>query len=305
MQWGILGVRSVRQNVPTFSLYGEQGSATRVQGPVHVEDIQSRSRKYLWQIGAHRHADLCQCILITAGPASVVIEESRTKLDGPALIVIPAGAIHSFRFRAETRGYVLTINFQHLAELASAAHQAPIEELFSAPRAHDLSFDPALADRACRMLESLCKEQRIANSAPTPVGGWLACCVLYTVAEAVKHSSLPESYSGTDLARLRRFRQLIENRFAQHWPVARFARELGLSETSLNRLCRRLTGCTGFDLLQQRLALEARRRLIYAGDSVSGIASALGFKDSAYFSRFFRRHSGVSPHEFRRQHRGG
>jgi len=108
-----LELRSVRQIVPSFSLYGEQGAATRVAGPVHVEDIQSRSRKYLWQIGAHRHAELCQCILITAGPATVVIEELRTKLDGPALVVVPTGAIHSFRFRAETQGYVLTINFQH------------------------------------------------------------------------------------------------------------------------------------------------------------------------------------------------
>lgn len=304
MQRGDLGLRSVRQNVPSFSLYGEQGAATRVAAPVHVEDIQSRSRKYLWQIGAHRHAELCQCIVVTAGPASVVIEELRTKLDGPALVVIPAGAIHSFRFRADTQGYVLTVNFQHLTELASAAHQAPIEELFSVPRALDLSFNPALADRASQLLECLCKEQRRPDAA-SPVGGWLACCVLYTVAEAVKHSSAPQSYSGTDLARLRRFRQLIENRYTQHWPIQRFARELGLSETSLNRLCRRLTGGTGFDLLQQRLALEARRRLIYATDSVSGIAGALGFKDSAYFSRFFRRHSGISPHEFRRQHRGG
>ena len=274
-------------------------------GPVHVEDIQSRSRKYLWQIGAHRHAELCQCILIAAGPASVVIEELKTKLNGPALVVIPAGAIHSFRFRAETLGYVLTINFQHLTELASAAHQAPIEELFSLPRALDLSLNPALADRASQLLDCLCKELNRPEAASIPVSGWLACCVLYTVAEAVKHASVPESFSGTDLARLRCFRQLIENRFAQHWPIQRFARELGLSETSLNRLCRRLTGSTGFDLLQQRLALEARRRLIYAGDSVSGIASALGFKDSAYFSRFFRRHSGVSPQEFRRLHRGG
>ena len=298
-------MRSVRQDVPSFSLYGEQGAATCAAAPVHVEDIQSRSRKYLWQIGAHRHAELCQCILVTAGPASVVIEELRTKLDGPALVVIPAGAIHSFRFRSDTQGYVLTIDFQHLTELASAAHQAPIEELFSVPRALDLSVNPALADRASQMLECLCKELRRPEPASIPVGGWLACCVLYTVAEAVRHSNASESYSGTDLARLRRFRQLIENRYARHWPMQRFARELGLSETSLNRLCRRLTGSTGFDLLQQRLALEARRRLIYATDSVSGIAGALGFKDSAYFARFFRRHSGVAPHEFRRLHRGG
>jgi AraC family transcriptional activator of pobA len=58
-------------------------------------------------------------------------------------------------------------------------------------------------------------------------------------------------------------------------------------------------------LIQQRLALEARRRLVYAAGSVSSIAGELGFKDAAYFSRFFRRHSGVGPADFRRRRRGG
>ena len=298
-------MRSVRQNVPSFSLYGEQGAATRVAGPVHVEDIQSRSRKYLWQIGAHRHAESCQCILITAGPASVVIEELRTKLDGPALVVIPAGAIHSFRFRADTQGYVLTINFQHLTELASAAQQAPIEELFSLPRALDLSFNPALADRASQMLECLCKEQRRPDAASLPVSGWLACCVLWILALAVGGHGTTPLHGGRDTERMRRFRHLIESQYLKHWPVQRYARQLALSETGLNRLCRRLAGCTAFDLIQQRLALEARRRLVYAADPVSSIAAELGFKDPAYFSRFFRRHNGVGPADFRRRRRGG
>ena len=76
-------------------------------------------------------------------------------------------------------------------------------------------------------------------------------------------------------------------------------------DSELNRLCRRLTGCTAFELIQQRLVLEARRRLVYAGSSVSAIAAELGFKDPAYFSRFFRRHGGLSPNEFRRRHHGG
>jgi AraC-like DNA-binding protein len=44
---------------------------------------------------------------------------------------------------------------------------------------------------------------------------------------------------------------------------------------------------------------------VYAASSVSAIAAELGFKDPAYFSRFFRRHCGVSPNEFRGRHHGG
>jgi len=116
-------------------------------------------------------------------------------------------------------------------------------------------------------------------------------------ARTAAHGS-SEIHSSRDADQLRRFRHLIESRYLKHWPVERYARHLSLSETSLNRLCRRLAGSTAFDLIQQRLALEARRRLVYAASPVSGIAEELGFKDPAYFSRFFRRHSGVSPVDF-------
>jgi AraC family 4-hydroxyphenylacetate 3-monooxygenase operon regulatory protein len=58
-------------------------------------------------------------------------------------------------------------------------------------------------------------------------------------------------------------------------------------------------------LIQQRLALEARRRLVFLAHPVNGICTELGFKDPAYFSRFFRRHCGMSPNEFRRRNAGG
>jgi AraC family transcriptional regulator, transcriptional activator of pobA len=302
-------LRSLRRSIPSFSLYGEQTAKGAEADPLHIEDIQSRSRKYLWRIGTHRHTALSQCIVLTAGPAGVVLEESQTNFSGPAAIVIPAGTIHSFRFRAETQGYVLTANLDRLLSIASAVHQAPIEALFSVPRAMDLETNPAVSARLTQQLDCLLQEFRQPDLTVQPVGApivsWLGCCVLWTLAQAASSLASAQMHSGADLDRLRRLRWLIEQHYAQHWPVERYARQLGLSETSLNRLCRRLSGCTGFDLQQQRLALEARRRLMHGPASVSGIAGELGFKDSAYFSRFFRRHSGVSPNEFRRRLRGG
>jgi AraC family transcriptional regulator, transcriptional activator of pobA len=298
-------MRSITRKIPSFSLYGEQPASGARTGALHVEDIQSRSRKYLWRIGTHRHTLLCQCVLVTAGPVTVVLEESQTSFSGPAVMIIPAGTIHSFRFRPDTQGYVLTMNLQQVLCIASIAHQAPIEALFAVPRAIDLSLNASLAARAAQQLECLLHEFRQTERILEPIASWLACCVLWTVAVASRAANSAAMQSGHDLDRLRQFRMLMESHYADHWPVERYARQLRLSETSLNRLCRRLTGGTGFDLVQQRLALEARRRLIHVQSSVSGIAGELGFKDSAYFCRFFRRHSGVSPNEFRRRHAGG
>lgn len=297
-------MRSKHNEVPSFSLYGERAVPVAQADLLHIEDIQSRSRKYLWQIRTHRHTVLSQCVLVTAGPVTARLEESQAQFNGPALMIIPPGTIHSFRFRPDTQGYVLTVKLQPLLSIASAAHQAPMEALFTVPRAIDLGRHSTLAARAAQQLECLLQEFRQSQSAMEPTHSWLACCALWTLALGCTASMISEMHSGPDLERLRQLRALIESHYAEHWPVERYARQIGLSETSLNRLCRRLTGNTGFDLIQQRLALEARRRLIHQTGSVSGIASALGFKDSAYFCRFFRRHSGLTPTEFRLRHPG-
>jgi AraC family transcriptional regulator, transcriptional activator of pobA len=45
--------------------------------------------------------------------------------------------------------------------------------------------------------------------------------------------------------------------------------------------------------------LEAKRQLAYSQRSVKEICYELGFEDPAYFSRFFRNHTGYAPHDFR------
>ena len=294
-------VRSNRRHIPSFSLYGETPAAAQIDG-VHIEDIQSRSRKYLWRIGTHRHTILSQCVLVTSGPVTVTLDDTRAALAGPAAMIIPAGTVHSFRFRADTLGSVLTVDLARVLSAAAAADRRPIETLFSMPRALDLREDPQLGLRAAQLLERLSHEFTQPGSWAAPVGGWLACCVLWVLAHGTAACDTAELHGSRDAERLRRFRHLIEAQYLNHWPVERYARHLGVSETSLNRLCRRLADSTAFDLVQQRLALEARRRLVYSPSSVSGIADELGFKDPAYFSRFFRRHCGISPVEFRRHH---
>jgi len=291
--------------IPSFVLYGEAAPAAGRTDALHVEDIPTRSRKYLWRIASHRHGGQGQCVYVSSGAVSIELEGVRRDLSGPALIVVPAGTVHGFRFRTDTQGYVLTVDMKRLLGLAPTAQQALIEGLFTVARGLDLSASSALTARVEPLLERLLQEFRQPESLHAPISAWLACSVLWLFASGTQNAASTFTANSQDAERLRRFRQLIEDRYLRHWPVARYARQLNLSEASLNRLCRRLAGTTAFELLQERLALEARRRLLYVGGSVAAIGRELGFEDPAYFCRFFRRRMGVSPSVFRRRQADG
>jgi AraC family transcriptional activator of pobA len=85
--------------------------------------------------------------------------------------------------------------------------------------------------------------------------------------------------------------------------VARYAVDLAMSTSQLNRLSRRHLGASAKEVIQERLEIEARRLLLLTGRSAAQISRDLGFTDPSYFTRFFRRRTGQSPAHFRASER--
>ena len=94
---------------------------------------------------------------------------------------------------------------------------------------------------------------------------------------------------------------LIEELFKQQHLAAHYADELNMDIKKLNRICREATGNTLFDLIQERILTEAKIELKTSSDSIKEISYLLGFGDPAFFGRFFKRHTGITPAEFRKK----
>lgn len=102
-----------------------------------------------------------------------------------------------------------------------------------------------------------------------------------------------------------RFRRLVERHHRRTHRVAGYAKLLSVSPGHLNAMVRRQLGRPPLQLIQDRLALEARRLLLHTDETAARIGYALGFEDPSYFARFFKRRVGRSPAAFRRRVREG
>jgi AraC family transcriptional activator of pobA len=101
-----------------------------------------------------------------------------------------------------------------------------------------------------------------------------------------------------------RFRVEVERHYKEQWQVGQYADLLRVAPVRLNRLCLKLAGKSAFELTQDRLMLEACRKLTYVPAGVASIAYELGFQDPAYFSRLFKKWTGLTPKEYRLQAQG-
>ncbi len=82
--------------------------------------------------------------------------------------------------------------------------------------------------------------------------------------------------------------------------LKRFANELFLNTSYLSSLFKKETGMTLTDYVNQHRISYAKRLLKSTTLSIQDIATAVGITNIHYFTRLFRRETGLSPREFRK-----
>ena len=281
----------VQRSVARFDLYGDAAGALPVDF-VHVETLRARSEPAGWTIDAHTHGALAQVVLVSGGTMGVTLDDRSTVVPTPAAATIPPGAVHGFDLTPGADGYVISLADALLDANPMGAWMRSV--LFES--GVHVRLDPASADRLFALGAQLLAEHDDDAPGRQVVTTALLHALLVVLARladaAGEHDRRPPHL-------YREFRALVEERYAEHWPLAVFADRLGVSERTLQRVCHRVAGVSAFEIVQERIELEARRRLTYTGVSVQQLATELGFVDPSYFARFFRRRTGLTPAAYR------
>jgi len=237
--------------------------------------------------------------LIASGAGHVRLGRLEVPLSGPAIVWAPAGETGSILFEAGSEGASLAAPDVTLGSaMPTGAVFAQVREAIATPiLGNHLPFPDAR-----RMLGTIATiEQELKADLPGAqeiIRHHLALLLLaiWRLADPVNVWPQP-----SPRAIVRGFVHLVELHVRDHWAIPDYAHALGVTADRLNTAIRRATGRTPMELIHTRLMTEAAMLLDGSALQIVEIAEALGFKDAAYFSRFFKRIAGVSP----RGHREG
>ena len=121
--------------------------------------------------------------------------------------------------------------------------------------------------------------------------------ILYKYLTEIGHAL----YCSDHYLRLIPAQQLLDAKYMENHSIAELASRCGLSETHFRRLFHQLFGCTPTEYRLHKRLLRAKDLVLTGEYTVAEAARSVGFSDSNYFARMFRRETGMSPTAYLRQ----
>lgn len=125
--------------------------------------------------------------------------------------------------------------------------------------------------------------------------------ILITHITRLKKINSSQEMNGVDLnfSVFQKYKREVEKKFCTEHSVQSYADALSIQPRTLNSLAKKYTAKTAGEIIADRIILEAKRELYYNTKSIKEIGYELGFDDPAYFTRFFKKQTGVSPQEYK------
>ncbi len=266
---------------------------------VHYETFARLADFFGRAMRPHWHDRYFQLHFLTSGKVTLQLDDHFYAVKAPLFILTPPSVPHAFFTEADSDGHVLTVQQTLIWSLVETlwpgngeamSQQGICLSLESAPETLQAlnHYWPLLADEFYHQRPG---RELLLNSLAQAIFTQL-------LRQAPPDDASVYSVRG-EMRQFQHFNRLIDEHFRQHLTVPAYAAMLGVSESRLTELCRRFANQPPKRLIFERVSREAKRLLRYSSHSVNQIAFALGFRDPAYFARFFHRMAGCSPTQFR------
>ncbi|MGG1879681.1 AraC family transcriptional regulator [Paenibacillus cisolokensis] len=128
--------------------------------------------------------------------------------------------------------------------------------------------------------------------------GWLKL-LLHKLA-MLNYAQLPEPDTSDIERGVRQAERWISTQYHQQLSIDQMAKTLGYHRAHLSKLFKQHTGLSPMQYLM-KVRIDKAKSLMNTSFSIHEIAASVGFNDALYFSKQFRKWTGMTPSEYRRQ----
>ena len=245
----------------------------------------------------HTH-DYEELLIGVQGSLEHFIDFTCTRMDAPFVSFVTKGKVHqviphlkdgvcniwAIRFKSE---FIPETTFQLYAYY------------------HNNANIPIPADRCFKRIETIClliRDEYMEKEPDFAVIRHLLSA-LFTMVESERRKLHPDETTliRTQNSTFKNFLLLLEEHFRRPEGVEFYAEKLFMSSRNLNIICQNILQQSVSEIIETRKLIEAKNLLLTTDKTIAEIGFDLGYNDKSYFTSVFKRKSGQTPSEFRKE----
>ncbi len=279
---------------PVYAI--EQFNCNSVSSDLYVNTFKNHLLNHSFIEKPHRH-DFYVLVFFTSGSGTHEIDFDRFEIQPGSVFVLQPGQMHHWSLSDDIEGYIVFFS-KEIYNLYygqkdiegypfyAGVNTVPEIVLNAAERNVVLPYFNILVQEING--NKLLKQDVILN---------ILDCIHIELAR--KYIENFEHHTHTYNVKIKNFGQLLEQKFKIEKAPFFYAQQLHITLKHLNRICNEILNKTTTEVITDRIILEAKRMLLEKKFSINEIAAELGYEDYSYFSRLFKKHSGMTATDFR------
>jgi AraC family transcriptional regulator, transcriptional activator of pobA len=285
------------KKLPVYSICTIKGLSDQPE-----ELIVSRFGEYLSQrdylLKPHGHS-FYHLVFFTKGAGKQSIDFTSFTVKPGQVYFMSPGQVHNWNFAGAVDGYIVNFSENFFDSVFSAANYLERFPFFGGYGDDQvIQLTGQIIADVKQLFEKLLAEVKASKSLAADMIRTLLVQLFITVSRQIEPGRLKQ-LAKPGYTTLRNFQKLVNENYSKLKLPNEYAARLYITPNYLNALCRDLLGRSAGEVIRDRIMLEAKRLLVNADISISGIASQLNFQDNSYFTKFFKKYAGKTPEEFR------
>ncbi|MDP3681067.1 MAG: helix-turn-helix transcriptional regulator [Flavobacterium sp.] len=244
----------------------------------------------------HRHNSYV-LVFFTKGSGTHEIDFDVFTIQPGSMFFLQPGQMHHWNLSDDVEGFVIFYSQEMYNLYFGQKTIGDYPFYFSVDNKPEMIFDTAESKAILPYFESLIletqtnlllKQDKIMN---------LLDIIHIEIARKYSETHLHEAHSYN--VKIKTFELVLEHNFKKEKAPSFYASQLAITLKHLNRICNEMLQKTTTEVITDRIILEAKRMLMDKKFTVNEIATELGFDDYSYFTRLFKKHTRMTPTDFR------
>lgn len=264
---------------------------------VPIDKINQNKDQFLHNPELPHQLKFYSLIFFTEGSGRHFIDFNWYPVQQNSLVYLAKEQVNAFEFSEKLKGFCIVFTEEYFVECFSNLSNDFVFRLFNPQLFSPILQIPKTSDfeNYFNLLQKEYNNSKSFNH-KTIIDSLFA--ILISKAENLKQNQTFHIKDSSKIKFFQKFTSLIEKNLAKSRSADFYAGELSITYKHLNTICKELINKTAKNVIDDYVILQAKRSLINSTIKSSELAYKLGFEDPTNFTKYFKKHTGLTPNSF-------